>query len=995
MAVARARLMAMADNEDGPPDSPRDDSASLLRIADVRLDKTVMNQIDVENDLAGKDYECLHLLRSVPTPRLKALAHRASLPENKPNPKSQYLLRDIHWETERRKRWRHRETLKDRTEQQKSGLYKMKVVPVIHVDAGRKAVHLSGRHVVGKRSTPLLAELNAWKQSEIAASRAREAAEAAAEAARQAEFEEAKRELDEEIEEMKRRAKQHIINGANGTLPTEKKRRRRKKRKQTILLVEEPVEKQEEIVIDEHEDIHHHAKESAKERLRNNAVAIPRTPDDTSLKPWFHYVKGLKTETMRQSSLLRPTEKQLEQTLLMSSKLEDENKTYRERIKKLNHALAVQTAENKTVTQQAQIVRQKSGVRIREMDSTIVRLTKQLEASESKNKQDVFQLQNEMDSMKQKSKQKILELTGELVGSKREAKGASGEAGRLQTALKQQQERADEWNKKHDNLERLLKESKHLCEKTQKTLNIRDATIVTMNNIQEEQAQEILALKKQLQEKEKEMKQRKKRRDLKERDLNRRVQDLIQNNQKKLKEQTQKFERDSHLMRAKVNHVELVLNDADQRAMASDKAVRKQMNVERAERGDRERNHDNQLKLLQERIEELKRSTEISENERLAIAERSDTLEEELRAQIVTLHEDTEKKVKLAAAHMEQVRREKDEIINSKERQLRTVRGKLTVVKARINDMNSMQIEQKQADDNELLRLQSWVKTLEQRLSDAENAREQEANTLRKLAGDREILAKDAQHSAKIQVHALARETSKIREQLTAADLRLKERSQEMKQAAQEAEEEKNKLVEENDAASARVSELITSFKEQELQWGRNERALRRKIEQLENEKSDALKLKNMSEVDDELMKAKTLISDLRAEMQTVELDASKDRNEKTTALQDFILLQDKYTADVAERDTIISRIKRGQEKLESEAFAATNASSTNLTQRKKLQEQLDEVQFVLKQLQKTSAMEATALKGELELANKSINALQIQLENFYQDSGSKKLSYF
>ena len=143
------------------------------------------------------------------------------------------------------------------------------------------------------------------------------------------------------------------------------------------------------------------------------------------------------------------------------------------------------------------------------------------------------------------------------------------------------------------------------------------------------------------------------------------------------------------------------------------------------------------------------------------------------------------------------------------------------------------------------------------------------------------------------------------------------------------------------------------------------------------------------------LMKAKTLTSDLRAEMQTVELDASKDRNEKTTALQDFILLQDKYTADVAERDTIISRIKRGQEKLESEAFAATNASSTKLTQRKKLQEQLDEVQFVLKQLQKTSAMEATALKGELELANKSINALQIQLENFYQDSGSKKLSYF
>ena len=74
MAVARARMMAMADDDMGPPDSPRDDSASLLRIADVRLDKSVMNLIDAENDAEGKNYECLNLLRSVPCAHYARLA---------------------------------------------------------------------------------------------------------------------------------------------------------------------------------------------------------------------------------------------------------------------------------------------------------------------------------------------------------------------------------------------------------------------------------------------------------------------------------------------------------------------------------------------------------------------------------------------------------------------------------------------------------------------------------------------------------------------------------------------------------------------------------------------------------------------------------------------------------------------------------------------------------------------------------------------------------
>ena len=195
--------------------------------------------------------------------------------------------------------------------------------------------------------------------------------------------------------------------------------------------------------------------------------------------------------------------------------------------------------------------------------------------------------------------------------------------------------------------------------------------------------------------------------------------------------------------------------------------------------------------------------------------------------------------------------------------------------------------------------------------------------------------------------------------------------------------------MEENDAASSRTAELIDSFKEQELQWGRNERALRRKIEQVENEKLDALKLKNMDQVDNELMVAKTTISDLRGEMQTIQLDASKDRNDKHAAINELTLLQDKYTADIAERNTTISRIQRGQEKLEMDAFSATNSSEVHQVERKKLQEKLDNVEFDLRQLRKAATIEQEALEGELELANKSIKTLQVQLENFYQDSSS------
>ena len=93
MAVARARLLAMADNMDAPPDSPRDE---FVGREDVRLNKDVMAVVNAEHDAAGSDLSCVNLLRSVPTPRLLALEERAMLPENKSDPQSQFLIRDIH-----------------------------------------------------------------------------------------------------------------------------------------------------------------------------------------------------------------------------------------------------------------------------------------------------------------------------------------------------------------------------------------------------------------------------------------------------------------------------------------------------------------------------------------------------------------------------------------------------------------------------------------------------------------------------------------------------------------------------------------------------------------------------------------------------------------------------------------------------------------------------------------------------------------------------------
>jgi hypothetical protein len=1010
MAVARARLLAMADSMDAPPDSPRDD---FVGEADVRLNKEVMAGVNAENDAAGADLSCVNLLRSVPTPRLLALEARAREPAHKADPQSQYLLRDIHWEKERRKRWKHRETRKirmetDRNGMQRNGLYRTTVTPMLNIDPLRAAVHLQGRHVVGKRKVPLVDELKEWRQSEIAASRAREAAEKAAEKARQAEFDAARRELEAEIEEMKRKAAsgKAIPPPKKPPLHSKNKTKNKNKRKGSgaSSAGKDPYAEIKDDVTDalanggtvlpqeNEEDLRIYltraaARDEAADQLRRNAVVIPRTPDGIKLRPWFSYVKGVKEEMQRQSSLLRPTESKLSESLEALHKLEAENKQYKARVRRLDHDLSTQQAENKVVTANAKIVREKTGIKIREQDSHIQRLQKQLEkdAREASHREE--ELVREKETSRAAAKRKIQELTGELVGAKRNARAGGQEAEGLRTELQKQQQRSDASAHRAESLDKELKMARTTIEKHVATIakgakdlaGSRDESVVL--RVETEDLQRRLAASQEAH------KIAKRNATLKEKDLRREIKTIRAESQKALEGQATRFKRDSSVMRSKVTHVELVLDNADKRHMNTEGSIRGQLNTERKERGEREEAHASQVKVLKDRAEELRKERDTSNEEVRVLSHRFQTLEEELRAQIAAAGEVEARKVALVHAEKEQVRRELEEIISSKERQLRTVRGKLTVVKARVSDMNSHLVEEKEANDNELLRLQTWCKTLEQRLGDAETAREQESTTLRTLVETHEAKATESEGAATIQIKLMRAEVDKIRGELTAADARLAERTTELTSSCAEAEARCAELVAENDAASARASELVTTFQTQELAWKSDERALRRKIEKLECEKSDALALKNMSALDKELMEVRADLADARAEVSRANLEEAQARNERAEAAAELVLLQDRYEADIGDRNNQISRIKRGQDALKMTAFAAKNAQEASDGERVKIQSKLDDRDFELSRLRATTAGERERLQEELSLAERSIKSLQAQLENFHSDS--------
>ena len=142
-----------------------------------------------------------------------------------------------------------------------------------------------------------------------------------------------------------------------------------------------------------------------------------------------------------------------------------------------------------------------------------------------------------------------------------------------------------------------------------------------------------------------------------------------------------------------------------------------------------------------------------------------------------------------------------------------------------------------------------------------------------------------------------------------------------------------------------------------------------------------------MSPIDKELMEVRSDLADARAEVSKANLEASQARNDRAAANAELVLLQDRYDADVSDRNNQISRIKRGQDALEMAAFKAKNAQEASDTERIKIQSKLDDRNFELSQLRATTSHEKERLIEELELAERSIKSLQTQLENFHADS--------
>ena len=142
-----------------------------------------------------------------------------------------------------------------------------------------------------------------------------------------------------------------------------------------------------------------------------------------------------------------------------------------------------------------------------------------------------------------------------------------------------------------------------------------------------------------------------------------------------------------------------------------------------------------------------------------------------------------------------------------------------------------------------------------------------------------------------------------------------------------------------------------------------------------------------MSPVDKELMEVRGDLADARAEVSRANLEAAQARNDLAASSAELVLLQDRYDADISDRNNQISRIKRGQDALEMTAFAAKNAQEASDAERVRLQGKLDDRDFELSQLKAKTSSEKERLTEELLLAERSIKSLQTQLENFHADS--------
>ena len=437
------------------------------------------------------------------------------------------------------------------------------------------------------------------------------------------------------------------------------------------------------------------------------------------------------------------------------------------------------------------------------------------------------------------------------------------------------------------------------------------------------------------------------------------------------------------MLQMRVKHHTLILDDNASRHRRSKSSIQGQLQEERKERGDRERQHTREIAALETKCEGLEKIMARQKSDAAAQVENMENEINSLHAQRAAKTSEFRKREDDLRKEVEDVRKEYDETVTSKERQLRSLRGKVTVLQARVSELNSRKIARETADTNELLRLQTWTATLERRLKDAESSREAEVATLREQVSNLGNQRDHAIKAAAQQVQAANEQVAATRKQMVACETRLRERTEIADETAAGLRRDMAALQREVDTSSARAEALIESFSKQELAWKNMESNYLRKIEDLKHKVEDVNALRKMEKHHESAMELQVALSDARAKNQAMHLAAAKDRHNRQTALNNLKELHARYEYDLGERNNTISRLQRENEKLQTAAFTAKASSEASERKLFQLQKELDDTRFGARTQRSKDESNKRALEDRCELAERSVKLLQLQLEKF------------
>ena len=180
---------------------------------------------------------------------------------------------------------------------------------------------------------------------------------------------------------------------------------------------------------------------------------IPRTPEETALRPWFAYVKSLKGETHRQRTLRQPLEDNLADTAEALEKTLADAASKKKIIKSLRQRVAALTGEIALMKTRNEKMRDVTGLRIKELDSEVQRHKKTIE-----NMQNTAEATSaKFSEDQQAAKKRITSLQGELSAMQLRNKMSNSSVSGLERDIAQEQQRSKDLSGKLDNTCEMLR----------------------------------------------------------------------------------------------------------------------------------------------------------------------------------------------------------------------------------------------------------------------------------------------------------------------------------------------------------------------------------------------------------------------------------------------------------------------------------------------------------------------------------------------------------